>query len=71
MQDFSKMSLSNVVLSESNFTRFFNVILQNFSINPKNDDGHQMLDNIENDKLNNGNTYFLLLFLCYTNINVR
>jgi len=51
------MAVSNVALSKSHF---FNIILQNFSINPKDDDGYQMLDKLKKEDLNNG-TYFLII----------
>lgn len=54
IQDFSKMSLSNVTLSESIFKRFFNIILKNFSINTKDDDGNELLDKIKKEDLHNG-----------------
>lgn len=54
IQDFSKMSLSNVTLSESNFKRFFNIILQNYSINSKDDDGYEMLHKLKKEDSNNG-----------------
>lgn len=60
-QDFSKMSLSNVTLTELNFKHFFNVILQNFSINPKDDDGYEMLDKLKKEDLNNGFNFFSLV----------
>lgn len=62
IQDFKKMSVSNVALSESNFTHFFNIILQNFSINPKDDDGYQMLDKLKKEDLNNGTYFFIIIY---------
>lgn len=61
-QDFNKMSLSNVALTESNFKRFFNIILQNFSINPKDNDGCEMLNKIKKEDLNNGIYLFIIIY---------
>lgn len=70
IQDFKKMSVSNVALSESNFTHFFNIILQNFSINPKDDDGYQMLDKLKKEDLNNGTYYFIIIYTLYITMNI-
>lgn len=59
IQDFNKMSLSNVVLSKSNFQYFFNIILENYSINPKDDNGCEMFDKIKREDLNCGIYIFL------------
>lgn len=66
------MFLSNVTLSESKFKRFFNIILENFSINPKDDDGCQMLNKIKKEDLNNGTSISSLFILVkvVTNINI-
>lgn len=62
IQDFSKMSLSNMGITKSNFTRFFNIILQNFSINQKDDDGYQMLNRIKKGDLNTGIYFFIITY---------
>ena len=71
VEDFKKMSLSNVTLNELNFKRFFDIILKNFSINSKDDNACQQLDKIKKEDLSNGTYFYIVIYYVITNLSTH